>query len=136
MNSNEMTFGAFVRKKRLGLNPHISLRKMAELLDISPVYMSNMETGRDAAPKEDILVRLAGILKLTQGEEERLFDLAAQSKNYTAVPADLPEYITTNEYAKIALRVAKDVDATDEEWMEFIEKLKKRGNRDKEESLE
>jgi hypothetical protein len=62
-----------------------------------------------------------------------MYDLAAESKNYTAVPSDLPEYISSSEYAKIALRVAKDVDATDEEWIEFIEKLKKRsagGNSD------
>ena len=124
--SDDNTFGAFIRKKRMMLDPHISLRKMAEQLDISPVYMSNMETGRDAAPKNEILDKLAAILKLSKAEDEHMRDLAAASKNYTAVPSDLPEYITTHEYAKIALRVAKDVDATDEEWMEFIEKLKKR----------
>ena len=124
--SDDNTFGAFIRKKRLELDPHISLRKMAELLKLSPVHMSNIETGRDAAPKNDILVNLALLLKLTKEEQELMYDLAAESKNYTAVPGDLPEYISSHEYAKIALRVAKDVDATDEEWIEFIEKLKKR----------
>jgi transcriptional regulator with XRE-family HTH domain len=127
---NEDTFGAFVRKKRLESKPYISLRKLAELLDISPVYMSNIETGRNPAPKEDILENLARILKLDKHEQNRMYDLAAQSKNYTAVPGDLPEYISANEYAKIALRVAKDVDATDQEWIEFIEKLKQRGRQE------
>jgi len=127
------TFGAFIRKKRMGLDPHISLRKMAVLLSLSPVHMSNIETGREAAPKKEVLDNLVRILKLDKQEQEHLYDLAAESKNYTAIPGDLPEYITTHEYAKIALRVAKDVDATDEEWMEFIEKLKKRS---KEEKLE
>ena len=120
------TFGAFVRKKRIELDPSISLRKMAEILKLSPVYMSNIETGRVAAPKNEVLVNLARQLKLSKKEEELMYDLAADSKNYTAVPGDLPEYLTTHEYAKIALRVAKDVDATDEEWMEFIAKLQKR----------
>ncbi len=31
-----------------------------------------------------------------------------------------------NILARVALRTAKDVDATDEEWMEFIAKLRKR----------
>jgi len=132
MNNNN-TFGAFVRGKRMELDPHVSLRKMAELLNISPIYMSNMETGRDAAPKKGILDKLAGLLKLNKQEQELLYDLAAKSKNYTAIPGDLPDYITSNEYARIALRLAKDVDATDDEWLEFIEKLKQRG---KEEQLE
>ena len=124
--SDGITFGSFIRKKRMELEPHISLRKMAELLSLSPVHMSNIETGREAAPKQEVLMNLARILKLDKQEQERMYDLAAESKNYTAIPGDLPEYITTHEYAKIALRVAKDVDATDEEWIEFIEKLKKR----------
>jgi len=124
---DENTFGAFIRRKRLESEPYLSLRKLAEMLDISPVYMSNIEVGRNAAPKEDILENLARILKLDKREREMFYDLAAESKNFTAVPGDLPEYISANEYAKIALRVAKDVDATDDEWIEFIEKLKKRG---------
>ena len=124
---NNLTFGIFIREKRMTLDPHISLRKMATLLNLSPVHMSNIETGRDAAPKSEALFKLAEILKLRKCEQEIMFDLAAKSKNYVAVPADLPEYISTHEYAKIALRVAKDVDATDAEWIEFIEKLRERG---------
>ena len=126
---DENSFGAFIRGKRLKLEQPVSLRKMAELLSLSPVHMSNIETGRDAAPKQGVLENLAKLLKLTKEEQEQMYDLAAMSKKYkhnTAVPGDLPGYIATHEYAKIALRVAKDVDATDEEWMEFIEKLKKR----------
>lgn len=133
---DENSFGAFIRGKRLELEQPISLRKMAELLSISPVYMSNLEVGRDTAPKKEILESLAQLLKLNKEEQELMYDLAAESKNYkheTAIPGDLPDYIATHEYAKIALRVAKDVDATDDEWMEFIEKLKKRSkNKEKE----
>jgi transcriptional regulator with XRE-family HTH domain len=125
----DITFGAFIRQKRLALENAVSLRKMAELLGLSPVHMSNIETGRDSAPRNDVLVNLARLLKLDKREQELMYDLAAESKNYktrTAVPGDLPEYISKNEYAKIALRMARDVDATDQEWMEFIEKLRKR----------
>lgn len=122
----EQTFGTFIRSKRVNLDPYISLRKMAELLEISPVYMSNIESGRNPAPKDNILEHLSELLHLTKQERERMFELAAKSKTFTAVPGDLPEYISSNEYARIALRVAKDVDATDKEWIEFIERLKKR----------
>ena len=127
MNNNG-AFGAFIRKKHMALSvdPPLSLRKMAELLDLSPVYMSNIETGREAAPRKEVLEHLVRILKLSKNESELLYDLAAESKNYIAVPSDLPDYITTHEYAKIALCVAKDVDATDEEWIAFIQQLKQR----------
>jgi len=128
--SGEITFGAFAREKRLQLEPYISLRKYAELLEISPVYTSNIETGRTPAPKDDILAKMVHILRLNKQDTETFYELAAKSKTYTAVPGDLPEYISANEYARIALRVAKDVDATDEEWIEFTEKLKRRGQRE------
>lgn len=129
----ETTFGAFIRTKRLELAPEISLRKMAELLSLSPVHMSNIETGRDAAPKKEVLDKLVPILKLEKQEMERMYDLAAESKAYIAIPGDLPEYITTHEYAKIALRLAKDVDATDQEWIDFIDRLKKRSRQEEQE---
>jgi len=131
---DELTFGSFIRKKRLELKPYISLRKMAELIDIVPSYVSTMETGYSSAPSEEILADIARVLKLDKQEQELMYELAAKSKTYTAIPEDLPEYISTNEYARIAMRVAKDVDATDDEWIEFIEKLKKRGQQKEEES--
>lgn len=126
----KQTFGTFIRSKRVNLDPYISLRKMAELLEISPVYMSNIESGRNPAPKDNILEHLSELLHLTKQERERMYELAAKSKTFTAVPGDLPEYISSNEYARIALRVAKDVDATDKEWIEFIERLKKRAKKE------
>ena len=125
--ANEITFGAFIKAKRLNLDPYISLRKMAEMLNLSPTYMSKIETERYPAPKGEILASFAHILKLDKAEEEQMYELAAKTKENNTVPADLPEYLNAKEYARVALRVAKDVDATDEEWIEFIEKLKKRG---------
>jgi len=98
--SDDNIFGAFIRKKRMELDPHISLRKMAALLNLSPVHMSNIETGREAAPKKEVLDNLAQKLKLTKQEQELMYDLAAKSKNYTAVPSDLPEYISSSEFQR------------------------------------
>ena len=131
---DELTFGSFIRQKRLEMKPYISLRKMAELIDIVPSYVSTMETGYNSAPTEEILANIARVLKLDKQDREMMYELAAKSKTYTAIPEDLPEYISNNEYARIAMRVAKDVDATDDEWIEFIEKLKRRGQKKEEES--
>jgi len=128
---DELTFGSFMREKRLESDPHISLRKFAELVDISAVYMSNIENDRIVAPPKNILEKFAEILNFDKQEQNQMYDLAAKSKPHTAVPDDLPEYITSSEYACVALRMARDMDATDEEWIEFMDKLKKRGKEGK-----
>ena len=121
---NVNTFGAFIREKRK--EKSISLRKLCELLDVSPVHMSNMENDRRPAPKDEVLKRFVDVLMLDKQEQILMFELAAQSKSIATVPGDLPEYIAANELARVALRTAKDVDATDAEWLEFIDKLQKR----------
>jgi transcriptional regulator with XRE-family HTH domain len=122
------TFGAFIREKRL--EQELSMRRLAELLALSPVHMSNIENDRRAAPKDDVLKRLIPILRLNKQEQEDMYELAARSKSIPTVPQDLPEYIAANELARAALRTAKDVDATDAEWLEFIEKLKQRSQKE------
>lgn len=125
---NVNTFGAFIRSKRT--EKEITLRKLAELLDLSPVHMSNMENDRRPAPKDDVLKRMIDVLLLDKQEQILMYELAAKSKDIATVLSDLPEYITSNELARVALRTAKEVDATDKEWQEFIKKLKERSKRE------
>ena len=69
---DDNTFGAFIRKRRVELDPFISLRKMAELLNLSPVHMSNIETGREPAPRVDVLDNLARVLRLDKQDTEKI----------------------------------------------------------------
>ena len=117
------TFGAFVRQKRM--EQGLSLRGLAARLDLSPVYMSNIETGRKPAPARENLDKLTLELHLSKEEQELLLDLAARPETMH-VSADLPEYIMERDIVRAALRTAKEVDATDEEWQEFIDRITKR----------
>ena len=47
----EQTFGSFVREYRMSRG--LSLRNLAAKLEISPVYMSNIETDRKPAPTQE-----------------------------------------------------------------------------------
>ena len=49
----EQTFGSFVREHRMSRG--LSLRNLAAKLEISPVYMSNIETDRKPAPTQEKL---------------------------------------------------------------------------------
>ena len=85
----EQTFGSYVREKRMARG--LSLRGLAAKLEVSPVYMSNMENDRRPAPTKEKMDRLIEILGLCQADTELLLDLAAKSKTQR-VSADLPEY--------------------------------------------
>ena len=119
-----ITFGEFIKGKRQ--DKGISLRKFAEQLNISPVYLCNMEKDRNPAPKDNVLSRMAQMLVLNDEDIRILYDLAAKSKSNPTVSKDLPEYIMDRDIVRVALRTAKDVDATDEERQAFIEMLEAR----------
>ena len=119
----EQTFGSFVREKRQSIG--LSLRTLAAKLDLSPVYLSNIENDRRPAPTHAYLERLEKV------ETEQMLDLAAKSQN-NRVSADLPDYIMDREIVRAALRTAKEADATDQEWQEFIDRITQRAKKSKE----
>jgi transcriptional regulator with XRE-family HTH domain len=109
----------------------VNLRKLAELLGIVPAYMSDIEKGRRYPPDKDKLYKIAEVLHLTDTEMNEMFDLAALAKENTVSP-DLPEYIMGSEKARVALRMARDINAGDQEWQKVIEMLetKEKGESD------
>lgn len=119
----EQTFGSYVREKRMARG--LTLRGLAAKLEVSPVYMSNMENDRRPAPAKEKLDRLMEILVLGKADRERLLDLAARSRR-RQVSADLPEYIMERDIVRAALRTAREVDATDAEWQAFIDRITRR----------
>ena len=112
-----MTFGEYLKQKRL--DKEITLRGFAKLVDISPVYLCDLEKGRKAAPSMEVMQKMVSKLALNKEESERFYDLAAP------IPKDLNAFLKDNRVIVSALRTAKDLDATDEEWQDFIDKLRK-----------
>ncbi|MEA4900557.1 helix-turn-helix transcriptional regulator [Desulfitobacterium sp.] len=122
-------FGEYVKAKRM--EKGVNLRKLAELLGIVPAYMSDIEKGRRYPPDKDKLYKIAEALHLTESETNEMFDLAALAKENTVSP-DLPEYIMGSEKARVALRIARNINADDEDWQKVIEMLeaKEKGDAD------
>lgn len=121
---NELTFGGFITRKREERD--ITLRGFARKLGISPVYMCNIEKDRRNDPADEIVEKMAALLMLNAADKTEMLDLLAKAKKRPSVASDLPEYINERDIVRVALRTAKDADATDEEWREFIERLQKR----------
>jgi hypothetical protein len=72
----------------------------------------------------DKLNQLASILQLSAEDNQTMLNLAGKKRN--AVAPDLPEYIIERDYVSAALRTARDLDAGEEEWKQFVEDLKRR----------
>lgn len=117
------TFGSFITRKRK--EREITLREFARRVGLSAEYVCNIEKCRKPAPAADVLAKISLVMNFSKDETEWMYDLAANSKNTeNAVPEDLNGFLNDNRVVVTALRTAKDVDATDEEWQQFITMLK------------
>ena len=122
MSTQYQNFGEFLQKKREA--NQITLRKMAEMLKMSAPYLSDIEKGRRNPPEMDKLDQIAQILLLSDEERTVMLDLAGKMRN--TVAPDLPEYIMERDYVSAALRTARDLDASEADWLRFVEELKQR----------
>ncbi len=114
-----MTFGEFIKEKRQ--NKGITLRAFADMIEIAPAYMSDIEKSKRNAPTQEILEKMIKVLELSNEEANELFDLAASSKD--AIAQDLKEYVSGNQNVRAALRKAKDLKLGDDEWIKIIEEM-------------
>ncbi len=122
MNMNDQNFGEFLQTKRE--QQKITLRQLAEKLDLSAPFLSDVEKGRRNSLDMDRLIMLRQILNLSDDEYETMLNLAGKQRK--TVAPDLPEYIMERDYVSAALRTARDLDAGEAEWQRFVEELKNR----------
>lgn len=116
-----LKFGDFISEKRKGWD--ITLRGMAEELDIAAPYLSDIEKGRRNPPNIEMLEKISSILKLSDDERNVMFDLAGEERK--EISPDLPEYIMEMTEARTALRKARDKGKNDEFWKKISETLDK-----------
>jgi transcriptional regulator with XRE-family HTH domain len=116
------SFGDFLHAKRIQMK--LSYRELAEYIDVTAPYLSDIEKGRRNAPVMEKLQKLSKLFGLSEKEEALMFDLAGKKKN--DLPPDLPNYIIGNEEVVAALRTARDLGANEEDWQRFVDELKKR----------
>lgn len=95
------TFGSFLREIRLSHN--VPLRRMANQIGIAPGYLSDIEKGR-RNPPPGRLERIASVLRMTQEEKEKMYDLAGNARD--ELPDDITEYLKEHEAAQAVIRKA------------------------------
>lgn len=109
-----MKFGEYLKQKRLEKN--MKAKTAAELLNISPAYLSSLENGSRKPPSFALMDNMASILELKPDERYLLFDLAGENKNPQEIAKDLTEYIYQNPQILEMLRYAMKCRLSEREW--------------------
>ena len=122
MNTQYQNFGEFLQRKRT--EKQITLRKMAEMIGITAPYLTDIEKDRRNPAEMEKLELISQILMLNDEDKTTMYDLAGKKRN--SVAPDLPDYIMEHDYVSAALRTARDLDASEADWLKFVEELKQR----------
>lgn len=117
-NLDERSFGMFIRQRREELGK--TVRGFAAELEITPAYLSDIEKGNRYAPR-NYLDKLKTALRITADEEQDFEDLAAVTRGNSFT--DINPYLGQTPLARVALRKARDLKLSDEEWQKFIDAI-------------
>lgn len=118
-NLTDKTFADFVKKKRE--EKGLSIRALANLIDVSAVYLSDIEAYNRPAPrKQGVLDSLGLHLGLSDLEKKYLQRAALASRS-----EDLDNYLKDQPRVCLALRMAQELpgDVMTQEWEKFITRM-------------
>lgn len=119
---DQYAFGKYVRKRRKELG--LSCRRLAEILGMSVVYLSCIELGTRKAPfstknGKDYMEELVLHLRIKKEDVTTFYEMAAATR-CTNISTDILTYLEANKSAQVALRLAKEVNLSDDEWKIFV----------------
>ena len=123
---NNCVFGAFLREKRR--QQGMSLRTLANELNLSHSYLSCIENGKKPPPSDAVLIKIASILSMDYNSKLLLFDIASEIKSINSndfyLSADVSKYIQEKETLKLLIREADKCGCSDEFGMKYYKNLK------------
>ncbi len=120
-------FGIFLKEKRQ--QNGLSLRALGKQVELSHIYLYNIESGKKAPPSDDAIKRLANALNLDEKSRLLFFDIAAKCKydidssNYY-IPVDISQYLNENEDARNVIREVNQKEQHNSFWNDLLKELK------------
>ena len=112
------TFGKLLRSLRL--ESGVGLRELSRLIEKSPGYLSDVESGNVPPPSEETIVQIANALNV---DRKALLNAAQK------IDPELSEYVAEQPQVADFLRMAKDQEFNDDDWdrLTQLAKLSKLG---------
>lgn len=114
-NNNSTLFGSYIRLKRK--EKGLSIRKMASILDISPIYLCSIELGKRKPPVNNnllLIYRIISVLSLSEEESNYAVDLAYAS--YGKISDEITSYLFSNDSAMEFLKMASELNLSNDFW--------------------
>lgn len=124
-NVGTETFGRMLKRLRLE-ETCIGLRAFADLINMKPSNLSNIERGRIPPPaSRPAISRICDALGLPSEDprREQLFDLAAKAKN--RIPADVAEAVKEHPGIPVLVRTVANKQLSEDKLRELAEYIKK-----------
>lgn len=119
---SHLNFGEYIEGKRK--QRKITLREMARMMGITAPYLSDVEKNRRNAFDLERLELMCTILEFSEEERIKIMDLAGENRH--EVTPDIKDYIIDNYFVTKAIRTAKELKVSEEEWLEIVGELKRR----------
>jgi transcriptional regulator with XRE-family HTH domain len=93
-------FGKFMRTLRL--DKTMLLKECADLLEVSPAYLSALEHGKKGAPNDKFVERIVSALRLSQDQARELQEAVRHSDTRIALPLKSTPFAfeTANAFAR------------------------------------
>ena len=124
-------FGNFISNKRK--EKGISLRMMAKDLNISISYLSDLEQGNKMPPNSsnekyrDLIINIIDYLNMDDTDKEKCLNFADNDLAKKGhISNDITDYIGQTPLASVALRKAKNLNYSDEDWKRIIDNFDKK----------
>ena len=114
-NNNSTLFGSYIRLKRN--NKGLSIRKMASILDISPIYLCKIELGIRKPPVNNnllLIYKIINVLGISDREADYVIDLAYLSCD--KISNEVTSYLLSNDNAMEFLNRASELNLSDDFW--------------------
>ena len=99
----------------------MKLRALADILGISPAYLSDVEKGRRYPFSFDILKKISSALSISKEDERKMFDYAGVSKG--SAPPDVCECLRTSPSAVAFFREAMERYCAGCGWGDLLARL-------------
>ena len=112
----DKNIGRIIKKKREELG--YSIRELAKKIDMSPVYLCNIENGKRNLPSDYKLLLIANVLFLSQEEKITFFDKISESQK--RIPIDVNKYLFDNKEAIVFIRSAEKHNYKNSDWEKLL----------------
>lgn len=121
LDCKNFEFGKYLRSVRKAKG--ISIRQLAKDVNKTPTYLSDIENGHNKPPEKELLETIIQKLNLDDSPKVKatLFNLAARERN--DIPADVKDYIMSNQALLKIIRTAKDRPNSEQIWSQIAKTI-------------